>query len=45
MMVCDSGIRVPIPMPWTARPAMSTQKVGARPLMTAPSMKTTRPPR
>ena len=45
MMVCDSGIRVPIPMPCTARAAMSHQKFWAVPESTEPIMNTTMPPR
>ena len=45
MIVCDSGISVPMPAPWMARAAMSHQKFWAKPDRTEPAMKTTSPPR
>ena len=45
MIVCDSGISVPMPRPCTARPATSIQKDWEKPAMSEPIMKTTMPPR
>ena len=45
MIVWDSGMRVPMPRPWMARARTRTQKFGARPAMTLPTMKTMMPPR
>jgi hypothetical protein len=45
MIVCDSGMSVPMPRPWMARPATSVQKFGAKPQTSEPTMKTTIPPR
>lgn len=44
MIVWDSGMIVPMPRPWMARPTISIQKFTLKPLTTEPTMKTTSPP-
>jgi len=42
-MVWESGMRIPMPIPWTAREATSQGKFIASPDRTEPTMNTTRP--
>lgn len=44
-MVCDSGISVPMPSPWLARPTINIPKLCDRPDTIEPIMNTTRPPK
>ena len=44
MMVCDRGIRVPMPRPWMPRAMTSIQKLWAKPAKIVPTMKTMMPP-